>query len=306
MPELPEVETMRRGVASIAGCTIRDCRKHRSRLQSIEITPDFRSFRRPALGRTIAAVGRLGKRIVLELDSHDRIIIEPRMSGSVFLGDCPNFRASENGTVPFEARRLRDRTHLRLIFDLVKPAKQLLFWDQRGLGVVRLVSPAEFDSRYGPDKIGPDALQISAAQLRDRLKSSGRAVKVALLDQKALAGIGNIYASEILHLVRIHPATPCNRLTPRQWTKLHAAMGVVLHEALLHQGSTLADNVYTTPEGAPGEYAFRVYQRHGEPCLQCGKATIVRIVQAQRSTFFCPACQTTYRPRRPRAGGAHD
>ena len=190
---------MRRGIASIAGCTIRDCRRPRSRLQSIEITPDFRSLRRRVVGRKIAAVGRVGKRIVLELDSRDRIVIEPRMSGSVILANP------------------RDRTHLRLILGLSGPAKQLLFWDQRGLGVVRLVSPAEFQSRYGPDKIGPDALEISAAELRERLGKSGRAIKVALLDQKALAGIGNIYASETLHLVGIHPGTPCNKLTPRQW-----------------------------------------------------------------------------------------
>ena len=273
MPELPEVETMRRGVASVTGCTIRDCRRPRSRLQPIEITPDFRSLRRRIIGRKIATVGRVGKRIVLELDSRDRIVIEPRMSGAVILADP------------------RDRTHLRLILDLSNPAKELLFWDQRGLGVVRLVSPDEFESRYGLAKIGPDALEISAVELRERLKKSGRAIKVALLDQKALAGIGNIYASETLHLAGIHPGTPCNKLTPRQWKRLHAMMGKVLEEALLHQGSTLADNIYAAPDGKPGKYAFRVYQRHGHPCSRCGQAEIQRIVQAQRSTFFCPACQ---------------
>jgi formamidopyrimidine-DNA glycosylase len=279
MPELPEVETMRRGIAPVTGCTIRDCRRPRSRLQSIEFTPNFRSLRRRTVGCKIASVGRVGKRIILELDSRDRIVIEPRMSGSVILANP------------------RNRTHLRLILDLSGPAKQLLFWDQRGLGVVRLVTSEEFQSRYGPDKIGPDALEISAAQLRERLERSGRAIKVALLDQKALAGIGNIYASETLHLVGIHPATPCNELTPRQWRKLHAAMGKVLREALRHQGSTLADNVYTAPDGEPGKYAFRVYQRHGQPCSRCGGANIKRIVQAQRSTFFCPACQAAENAR---------
>jgi formamidopyrimidine-DNA glycosylase len=297
MPELPEVEIMRRGVASIAGCTIRDCRRPPSRLQSIEMTPNLRSIRRRVIGRKIAAVGRIGKRIVLELDSRDRIVIEPRMSGSVILAGP------------------RDRTHLRLILELSGPAKQLLFWDQRGLGVVRLVSPVEFAARYGADKIGPDALEISAAELRERLGASRRAVKVALLDQKALAGIGNIYASEILHRVRIHPATPCNRLTPRQWTKLHAEMRKVLREALRDQGSTLSDNVYTTSDGKPGKFTRRVYQRHGQPCLRCGQAEIERIVQAQRSTFFCPACQVAVaenrdsqpglrRKRHPRASQA--
>jgi formamidopyrimidine-DNA glycosylase len=159
------------------------------------------------------------------------------------------------------------------------------------LGVVRLVSPAEFAARYGADKMGPDALEISAAELRARLGASRRAIKVALLDQRALAGVGNIYASEILHRVRMHPATPCNRLTPRQWTKLRAELRRVLREALRDQGSTLSDSVYTTPAGEAGKFVRRVYQRHGQPCLRCGRAEIQRMVQAQRSTFFCPVCQ---------------
>ena len=120
---------------------------------------------------------------------------------------------------------------------------------------------------------------------RTQLVNVRRGIGLSIHD---VSGGGNIYASELLHRVRIHPATPCNRLTPRQWTKLHAAMLEVLQEALQHQGSTLADNVYATPEDVPGQYAFRVYQRHDHPCSQCHQANIERIVQAQRSTFFCP------------------
>ena len=148
MPELPEVETMRRGVAGVAGCTIRDFRRAPSRLQSIIIEPRPNVLRRRVVGRKIITVGRVGKRIVLGLDSGDRIVIEPRMSGLVILADPP------------------DRGHLRVVFELSGPAKQLLFWDQRGLGVVRLVSAAEFDRLYGAEKIGPDALEISATVLR--------------------------------------------------------------------------------------------------------------------------------------------
>ena len=195
------------------------------------------------------------------------------MSGLVLLADPP------------------DCGHLRLVFELSGPKEQLLFWDQRGLGVVRLVSPREFETYYGAEKMGPDALEISAAALRQRLGASRRAIKVALLDQRLVAGIGNIYASEILHRVGIHPAEPCNRLRPRQWTKLHAEMGEVLQEAIRHQGATLRDLTYRVAGGRLGEYPFQVYQRAGQSCLRCGRAEIVRIVQAQRSTFFCPACQ---------------
>ncbi|MGO9114531.1 MAG: Fpg/Nei family DNA glycosylase, partial [Thermoguttaceae bacterium] len=218
---------------------------------------------------------RLGKRILLELDSADRIVIEPRMTGLVLLTDPP------------------DRKHLRLVIKLSGPAEQILFWDQRGLGVVRMVSLEEFNALYGPAKIGPDALEISVAELRQRMGHSSRAIKVALLDQKALAGVGNLYASEILHRAGIHPARSCQRLRKAQWQRVHAEMLCVLHDAIQHQGSTLRDGTYRIARDAPGNYQFnhRVYQRHGQACLACGKAQIIRIVQAQRSTFYCPTCQ---------------
>ncbi len=276
MPELPEVETMRRGIAAVAGSRIAGLRRPRSRLQSIQIDPPLAAFRRRAVGRRVVAVGRLGKRIVLELDSADRIVLEPRMTGLVLLADPP------------------DAAHLRLVFALTGGSvAELLFWDRRGLGVARLVSPRQFAQRYGPDRLGPDALEVSAAVLRQRLEASRRAIKVALLDQHALAGVGNLYASEILHRAGIHPALPCRRLRPAQWTRLHAAMQEVLRAAIRHQGSTLRDGTYRIARNQPGNYQFchLVYQRVGQRCLRCGGADVVRIVQCQRSTFFCPACQ---------------
>jgi formamidopyrimidine-DNA glycosylase len=129
--------------------------------------------------------------------------------------------------------------------------------------------------------------------MRKRLVGSRRAIKVALLDQHAISGIGNLYASEILHRAGIHPAKACNKLKPRHWAAIHAAIQKVLKEAIRHQGSTLRDGTYRVARDEPGNYQdkHRVYQRAGQPCLQCGAAEIVRIVQAQRSTFFCPVCQ---------------
>jgi formamidopyrimidine-DNA glycosylase len=280
MPELPEVETMRRGIAAIVGGRIQRVWVPRSKLRPIKIAPPLRSLRRRVAGRTVVAVGRAGKRLLVELDSGDRIAIEPRMTGRVLLTEPP------------------DRTHLRLVIDLSgTPAKRLLFWDSRGLGVVRLLSAEESARELGPEKLGPDALEISPDQLRERLHKSRRAVKVALLDQRALAGIGNLYASEILHRAALHPAIPCNRLRPGDWKRVHARIRDVLHQAIDLQGSTLGDGTYRTAENQPGGFqdCLRVYQRAGQACLQCGKASIARIVQAQRSTFFCPVCQP---PRR--------
>src|SRR4029077_20463859 len=140
---------------------------------------------------------------------------------------------------------------------------------------------------------GPDALALSADELRQRLDRSRRAIKVALLDQRAVAGIGNLYASEILHLAGIHPAKRCDLLTPAQWAEIRARMLEVLELAIRHEGSTLSDGTYRNALNQSGGYQnhHRVYDRAGESCTSCGNAAIVRIVQAQRATFFCPACQ---------------
>jgi formamidopyrimidine-DNA glycosylase len=124
---------------------------------------------------------------------------------------------------------------------------------------------------------------------------------VALLDQRAIAGVGNLYASEMLHRSRIHPAARCYRLSRDQWTRLHAAMLEVLHSAIEHEGSTLSDGTYRNALNQQGGYQnlHLVYDRAGEECPTCQAATLRRIVQAQRSTFYCPACQR----RSARVGG---
>ena len=270
MPELPEVEIMRRGVAAVAGCTVRSFRQPRLRVRPIEISPSPNSFRRRVIGQSIVAVERLGKRVVFELNTSERIVIEPRMSGLILLANPP------------------DVEHLRAVFELSGREKQLLFWDRRGLGVMRLVTPTEFETLYGRKTIGPDALQISAAELRDRLGDSCRAIKVVLLDQRAVAGIGNIYASEILHRVGIHPTERCKHLQPKQWSDLHFQIASVLREAIRRQGSTLRDNTFRLASGGQGKYPFRVYDRAGQQCLNCGQGEILRIVQVQRCTFSVP------------------
>jgi formamidopyrimidine-DNA glycosylase len=276
MPELPEVETMRRGIAAVVGSRICDLRQVKSRLRPITLQPRLSEFRRRAVGRKIESLGRIGKRVVLGLDDGMRIVLEPRMSGIVTL------------------RQPTDEAHLRLIFELSGVGvPQLFFWDQRGLGVVRLLDQRQFEAIYGPEKIGPDALEITAADLRRRLDRNGREIKVALLDQRVLAGIGNIYASEILHRAGIHPHLKCRLLTARQWKKLHAAIGQVLEEAIEHKGSTLNDRTYRVSRDEPGGFQLlhRVYHRAGQPCLTCKKGQIEQTRQAQRSTFFCPRCQ---------------
>jgi formamidopyrimidine-DNA glycosylase len=285
MPELPEVETMRRGIAHIAGGRILDVQACPCRLKPITLAPRLAAFRRRALGRTIRRVDRVGKRVVVRLNSGDAIVIEPRMTGLVLLADPPSHEHLRLRIVVSDSREING--------GCAGTVHELLYWDRRGLGSVRLVAPREFERRYGPANLGPDALALTPEILRQRLAHSRRAIKVALLDQRALAGVGNLYASEILHRCGIHPATRCDRLRGERWSRLHASLLAVLESAIEHEGSTLSDGAYRNALNQEGGYQNQhlVYDRAGENCPTCGRATIRRIVQAQRSTFFCPACQ---------------
>jgi formamidopyrimidine-DNA glycosylase len=279
MPELPEVETMRRGILGIVGSRIDHVERVACRRRPIAITPRIDHFRRRAVGRTVCDVGRIGKRVVVHLDSGDAIVLEPRMTGLVLVADPPT----------------REHLRFRCVFS-GNGASELLYWDRRGLGSVRLFLPKEFGAAFGDDKLGPDALAMTGELFRAQLGGSTRAVKVALLDQRSVAGIGNLYASEILHLAGIHPAQRCNRITRVQWQAIADATQAVLEAAIRYEGSTLGDGTYRNALNHQGGYQnhHRVYDKAGRSCSRCGNgAQIVRMVQAQRSTFYCPGCQKT-------------
>jgi formamidopyrimidine-DNA glycosylase len=188
-----------------------------------------------------------------------------------------------------------DREHLRLRWDFSDAGRHssLWFWDRRGLGTVRLYTADALRELAESRTLGPDALAMTLAGWRSRLAATSRPVKVALLDQKLAAGIGNLYASEILHQARIHPAHPANRLTSSQIRRLSLAVKDVLTRAILHEGSTLSDGTYRNALSQAGRYQneHRVYMKAGQPCATCRHGTIERVVQAQRSTFFCGRCQ---------------
>lgn len=277
MPELPEVETMRRGVLPIVGSKIRSAQRPPCSRRPILFQPRIDAFDRRVRDREIVQIGRCGKRVIVHLDDEQAIVIEPRMTGLVLLAEPPT----------------TDHLRLRLILcDSNPEAKQLLFWDRRGLGTVRLLHAAELDSLVR-DRLGVDALSITADQLRAKLRSSRRAIKVALLDQKAVAGIGNLYAAEILFFAGVDPRTRCDRLSKPQWQRIQSATVEVLETAIRYEGSTLSDGTYRNALNTAGSYQnhHRVYDRADSPCDRCGESTIRRIVQAQRSTFFCPGCQ---------------
>lgn len=279
MPELPEVETMRRGILSAVGCQIERVEKVRISAKPLLVAPSASVMNRRMADREIVAVERIGKRVVVRLETDDRLVFEPRMTGLVLVAHPPSAE------------------HLRFRVDLSGGALEMIwYWDRRGLGSVKLFSPKQFE-RDVVSKFGPDALTLTSDLLRERLRSSRRHVKVALLDQQAIAGIGNLYASEILNVASVHPTTRCDKLTIAQWRLIHEATLDVLHDAIKHEGSTLSDGTYRNALNDAGGYQnqHRVYDRAGELCRTCNRGVVQRIVQTQRSTFFCPICQSKRR-----------
>ncbi len=254
MPELPEVEIVVRTIGlRLAGRRLLDVRCFTRK-------PWARSARK-AKGKRIEEVSRYGKYILLKLD-HGVLAIHLGMTGKLLAGASPG---------PY--------TRAALVVD----GEQVLFDDVRQFGSVRWL-PVE------PEGLGPDALAIGAWELALRMHRRNGKIKALLLDQSFLRGLGNIYTDEALFRAGIHPLTAASRISKQRALRLHAAIRDVLHEAVASGGSSISD--YVDANGRPGRFQLqhRVYQRTGEPCVQCG-APIRRILAARRGTHFCPRCQ---------------
>ncbi|MEM9826258.1 MAG: bifunctional DNA-formamidopyrimidine glycosylase/DNA-(apurinic or apyrimidinic site) lyase [Planctomycetota bacterium] len=275
MPELPEVETMRRGLLPAVGARLLSATRPPCERRPIQIRPEIKRLDGDLRGRQITGLGRRGKRVLFHFDDGQVLAIEPRMTGIVMLADPPT------------------REHLRLRLELSGVSvPEVLFWDRRGLGTVTLYQADGFEQQINA-RLGPDALEITGEALKQRLGNSRRPVKPALLDQQAVAGIGNLYAAEILFLSKIDPRLRCNRVSMPKWRRIAAATHEVLKLAIEHEGSTLSDGTYRNVLNDPGGFQnyHRVYDREGQTCRVCRSGIIRRIVQTQRSTFFCPVCQ---------------
>jgi len=271
VPELPEVETVARGLReSLLGRTITGATVRWPRTVA---RPGVAAFCTGIAGRRITAVGRRGKYIVITLDA-GALLVHLKMSGRLRV-------------VP-AAAALDKHTHT--CFDL-DDGQQLRFQDVRRFGRVYLVDdPALVTAALGPEPLDDDFSLDDFRRLLARRK--GR-LKSLLLNQAFLAGLGNIYADESLYAARLHPLRPADTLTPAEQARLYAAIRSVLARAVESRGTTLDDGGYLDAGGQAGAYRtqIRVYGRRGEPCLECG-TPIERIVVGGRSTHFCPRCQT--------------
>ena len=278
MPELPEVETMVRGIRDqITGCVLTAYHRAPCTRQPLSVLPEPQQVLAEIAGERCLQVDRFAKRVLLGFESGATIAIEPRMTGLMLLSDPPTL---EHLRVEWQFRRKASH-----------PAFSLWFWDRRGLGTVRFYTAGQFEQEI-TSRYGPDALTMTPALWRERLSRTPRAVKIAMLDQSLVAGIGNLYASEILHGARILPDRPALSLTAREVTRLATYTRQILETAIRYEGSTLADGTYRNALNKAGGYQneHRVYGRAGLDCPTCG-TKITRIVQAQRSSFFCGRCQ---------------
>lgn len=270
MPELPEVETIVRQLAkSLPGATIRGVEVLKPDL--IDGEPAA-TFAQGLEGRRIGSVARRAKNIVIDTGG-EYLLVNLGMTGRLFIVD------HGAGSITHPGVRFR-----------LKDGRELLYHDVRRFGRLWRMSPEEWRAWEGELGVEPLSGDFTAKWLYDAARRSRVAVKVWLMDQKRVVGVGNIYASEALFRARVDPRTPADELTRPQAKRIREAVREVLQESIDYRGTTLLD--YRDASGQPGAFVqrLRVYDREGEPCVNCHRP-IVRLVQGGRSTFFCAHCQ---------------
>ena len=274
MPELPEVETIVRDVAPrLVGRRIRTARLTKSDvLRSVS----RRRLVETLTGNTVVHAHRRAKHAVFLLKSGHRLVVQPRMTGSLIVYDRP--------LTAEEAR------YAVLTCTLVG-GHHFVYRDVRRLGTVWLLDErgwASYTARIGPEPLEPD---FTVDRFAQALAGTRAAVKKAIMDQRRLAGVGNIYANEALFDAGIDPSRPANRLTSDELRDLHAAILDVLRRALAASGTTVRD--YRTGTGEPGNFQLelKVYDRGGEPCVRCGHRLVTTHAIDLRQTTLCAFCQ---------------
>jgi formamidopyrimidine-DNA glycosylase len=270
VPELPEVENLSRGLASqILGLKIRDVRCHFPAVVGRD--PDC--FADAVRGCSIEGLHRHGKYLFLMLDRGAVLALHLRMTGQFML--------------VHRAQPADKHTHLELLLSDRK--RKIVFRDVRKFGRLRLLDGSV--SRFIEEKkLGVDALQISTGQLHRLFQETSRSIKAALLDQKLIAGLGNIYTDEILFREEISPLRKASSLSYDQVASLRRTVRAVLNAAIRRRGTTISDYVDARGQRGSFQNSLLVYSRAGLPCPRCGTA-IVKSRVAGRGTYSCPACQ---------------
>jgi formamidopyrimidine-DNA glycosylase len=274
VPELPEVETIVREI----GPRLEGHRIVRARLRKTDV---LRRVSKPRLLRTLTGnaveeVTRRAKHAVLRLATGHRLVVQPRMTGSLIVYDRP---------------LRRDEARYVVLTCTIEDGRLFVYRDVRRLGTVWLLDEqgwAAYTSRLGPEPLEDT---FTPFVLAERLQGTRQAIKKTIMDQQRVVGIGNIYANEILFEARLRPSRSTSRLTLEQFARLHTAIRSVLERAIGSDGTTLRD--YRTGTGDTGRFQFelKVYGRAGKPCVVCGRKLKTTHEIDRRATVFCPSCQ---------------
>jgi formamidopyrimidine-DNA glycosylase len=292
MPELPEVETVRRGLAPVMeGARFVAVKANRGDLR----WPLPKDFVERLKGRTVTGLGRRAKYLLADLSSGDVLLMHLGMSGS--------FRVAhgERETTPgaYHHDRSKDLAHDHVVFDMSNGAT-IRFNDPRRFGSMKIVPRASIDEEPLLRALGPEPLgnAFDAAMLASACRGKSTSLKAALLDQRVVAGLGNIYVCEALNRARLAPKRKASTIADRRGApneraaRLLDAIKAVLNDAIAAGGSSLRDHRRTDGSLGDFQHNFRVYDREGRPCPTRGcNGMIKRVVQNGRSTFFCPVCQ---------------
>ena len=292
MPELPEVETVRRGLQpAMEGARFEKVEAHRGDLR----WPLPKDFVCRLERKTVVGLGRRGKYLLADLSSGDVLLMHLGMSGSFHVAQ----QESKNTPGNFHHQRAKVRAHDHVVFHMSSGAR-VSFNDPRRFGFMKIVPRAQLDQEPSLRSLGPEPLgnEFDAALLARACARKNTSLKAALSDQKVVAGLGNIYVCEALNRARLSPkrrastiATKAGRPNVRAEV-LVQAIKAVLHDAIKAGGSSLRDHRRTDGELGDFQHSFRVYDRAGKPCPTRGcTGKVRRIVQSGRSTFYCPTCQ---------------
>jgi formamidopyrimidine-DNA glycosylase len=287
MPELPEVETVRRGLApAMEGARFAKVEVRDRRLR----WPIAKDFAKRLEGKTVAGLGRRAKYLLADLSSGDVLLMHLGMSGSFRVG-----KDAKPGVYYHE--RGKSTKHDHVVFHMGN-GETVTFNDPRRFGSMKLVPRAKLDQEPLLRALGPEPLgnQFDAAMLAQCCAGKKTSLKAALSDQRVVAGLGNIYVCEALFRARLSPKRMASTIADRKGKPNQRAVALVevikavLHDAIKAGGSSLRD--HRRADGSLGDFQhnFRVYDREGAPCPNC-KGKIKRIVQNGRSTFYCPSCQ---------------
>ena len=302
MPELPEVETVARQLEpELEGHRIERLEVYDPRW-SRPVAPE--ELGEAVSGATITGLGRRGKYLLLGLDGDRTLVMHLRMTGNLVLVEGGEMLDPSEGRRLYESERSTSERHLRARF-VLDDGRELWFTDPRRFGEAFLIDDADLPLRFSRLGVEPLSEEFTPEELGRVAAGRTAPLKSFLLDQSAIAGVGNIYADEALYRARLHPLSPAGSMKPEHWVALRDGIVAALEAGIDAGGSSIDD--YRDGRGEKGQMQerFLVHTREGEPCPS-GGGEVVRIVVGGRSTYFCPECQVRLRrkPRRRKAAKA--